>query len=74
VPGDTSHLVTLVGLDNADELRALILGMLRQHKDSGLGEPVARAAAGLDLRRLEEVRSAAVALRDAAQARRPTTS
>jgi membrane protein YdbS with pleckstrin-like domain len=74
VPGDTSHLVTLVGLDNADELRALILGMLRQHKDSGLGEPVARATTALDVRRLEEVREAAVALRDAARARQPVST
>jgi membrane protein YdbS with pleckstrin-like domain len=70
VPGDTSHLVTMVGLEHADELRELILGMLRQHKDSGLGEPQAKAAAGLDVRRLEEVRDAALALRNAAQARR----
>jgi len=73
-PQDSSHLVTLVGLENADELRELILGMLRQHKDSGLGEPVARAPGGLDVRRLEAVRDAALALRDAARSRRGTSS
>lgn len=69
---DASHLVTLVGLENADELRELILGMLKQHKDSGLGEPTARVPAGLDVKRLVEVRDAAVALRDAARASRRT--
>jgi membrane protein YdbS with pleckstrin-like domain len=66
---DASHLVTLVGLENADELRQLILGMLRKHKDSGLGEPAPKASPALDLARLAEVRDAAVALRDAARAR-----
>lgn len=68
---DTSHLVTLVGLENADELRELILGMLRQHKDSGLGDTAPRPTAALDVVRLREVRDAALALRDAARARTP---
>lgn len=70
---DASHLVTLVGLENADELRELILGMLRQHKDSGLGEPAPKASAALDVARLIEVRDAALALREAARARAPAS-
>ncbi|MEW6432323.1 MAG: PH domain-containing protein [Myxococcota bacterium] len=66
---DASHLVTLVGLENADELRELILGMLRRRKDSGLGDTAPKPTAALDLVRLREVRDAAVALRDAARAR-----
>ncbi|MCC6335570.1 MAG: PH domain-containing protein [Myxococcales bacterium] len=72
-PSSNSHLVTMVGLENADELRELILGMLRHHKDSGLGEPVHHPPAGLDSSRLLEVRNAALALRDAARARAATT-
>lgn len=70
---DASHLVTLVGLENADELRELILGMLRQHKDSGLGEPAPKASAALDVARLIEVRDAALTLREAARARAPAS-
>jgi membrane protein YdbS with pleckstrin-like domain len=67
-PGqENSHLVTLVGLQDADDLRALILGMLKQHKDAGLGEPVATVSPGFSLQRLEELRDAAFALRDAAR-------
>lgn len=68
-PGkENSHLVTLVGLQDADEVRALILGMLKQQRDSGLGEPGTHAAPSspLVLSRLNEIRAAAVALRDAA--------
>ncbi|MEW5740851.1 MAG: PH domain-containing protein [Myxococcota bacterium] len=68
-PTSNSHLVTMVGLENADELRELILGMLRQHKDSGLGEPTVPRPAGLSPARLREVRDAALALRDAVRAR-----
>lgn len=71
-PGmEHSHLVTLVGLEQADEVRELILGMLKQHRDSGLGEAhPAQLPAGLGalpLARLEEIRAAAFALRDAAR-------
>jgi membrane protein YdbS with pleckstrin-like domain len=68
-PGaEHSHLLTLVGLENADEVRELILGMLKQHRDSGLGDAhPTPAAAPLPLARLEEVRAAAFALRDAAR-------
>jgi membrane protein YdbS with pleckstrin-like domain len=64
-----SHLVQLVGLPDADELRVLMLSMLKQHKDTGLGDVAHHAApTGLSLKRLEEVRAAALALRDAARA------
>jgi membrane protein YdbS with pleckstrin-like domain len=71
-PASNSHLVTMVGLENADEVRALILGMLHHQKDSGLGEPTARTDAGLDPVLLRQVRDAAVALRDAARANAAT--
>lgn len=65
-PGaENSHLVTLVGLENADELRALILNMLKQQKDTGLGEPVTSASA-LPLERLLEIKEAVLSLRNAA--------
>lgn len=61
-----SHSVTLVGLDDAESVRSLILSMLQKAKDSGLGEAVAPAA-GRSLSRLLEVKAAALALRAAAQ-------
>lgn len=70
-PGaENSHLVTMVGLQDADEVRGLILGMLKQQRDSGLGEPGARPAPpppALSVARLKEIRTAALALRDAAK-------
>lgn len=65
--GENSHLVTLVGLSDADELRNLILGMLKQQRDSGLGEPghVAPPSGTLSIERLKEIRAAAHSLRDA---------
>ena len=70
-PGnENSHLVTMVGLQDADEVRGLILGMLKQQRDSGLGEPGARlapTAVALSVSRLQEIRTAALALRDAAR-------
>lgn len=65
-PGqENSHLVTLVGLENADELRGLILNMLKQQRDTGLGEPMA-APVALPTNRLLEIRDAALSLREAA--------
>lgn len=63
-----SHLVTLVGLPDADALRALMLSMLKEHRDTGLGDraPV-QARATLTVARLEEVKASALALRDAAR-------
>lgn len=69
--GENSHLVTLVGLTEADELRALILGMLRQQRDAGLGEPgqaSTSTVSGPALATLREIRAAAAALRDSARA------
>ena len=66
---ENSHLVTMVGLEDADELRALILGMLKQQRDSGLGEAAPAQGVGtLSLARLTEIKQAALALRDAARA------
>ncbi len=65
-PGaENSHLVTLVGLENADELRGLILNMLKQQRDTGLGEPMATPVE-LPSQRLLEIRDAALSLREAA--------
>lgn len=68
-PGTTenSHSVTLVGLSNAEEIRTLILGMLHQRKDSGLGEHVSTGTEPLPLERLLEIRDAAKALERAAR-------
>lgn len=70
-PGaENSHLVTLVGLEDADEVRGLILGMLKHQRDSGLGEhsaaPGQVMGAGLNLSRLKEIKAAALALKEAA--------
>lgn len=65
-PGaQNSHLVTLVGLDDADALRGLILNMLKQHRDSGLGEPVTTPTTA-PTQRLLEIKEAALSLREAA--------
>ncbi|MBL8924446.1 MAG: PH domain-containing protein [Myxococcaceae bacterium] len=69
-PGlENSHSVTLVGLDDAEAVRTLILGMLGKAKDSGLGEQErAVHQDALPLPRLLEVRDAALALKRAAGA------
>lgn len=62
------HLAKLEGLQNADEVKLLILGMLKGQKDAGLGEPHDAAhSGGLDTAALEEVRIAAVNLRNVAE-------
>ncbi len=68
-PGETNlHQATLEGLKNADDVKQLILGMLQGQKDSGLGEPVdVSNSAGLDSVALEEVRAAAINLRNVAE-------
>jgi membrane protein YdbS with pleckstrin-like domain len=67
-PGnENSHLVTMVGLQDADEVRGLILGMLKQQRDSEPGARPARPAPALSTGRLHEIRAAALALRDAAR-------
>ncbi len=66
---ENSHSVTLVGLSNAEEVRTLILGMLRKEKDSGLGERAMAPGGGWSIEALLEVRDAATALKQAAQSR-----
>lgn len=70
--GASLHRVSLVGLDDADAVRNLVMGMLRQHRDTGLGEPLPgpATAAGFDATRLAEVRDAARELERAAWRRR----
>ena len=65
-PGEQGgHRAVLAGLNNADELRALMLSMLQKHKDSGLGD--ADKHASLDAVGLSQVRDAAVKLRTVAE-------
>ena len=68
-PGEANpHHATLEGLKNAEEIKLLILGMLRGQKDAGLGEPADAAhSTGLDTAALEEVRVAAVNLRNVSE-------
>jgi membrane protein YdbS with pleckstrin-like domain len=70
-PGaENSHLVTLVGLEQADEVRQLILGMLKHQKDSGLGDVTGHhdtPAPAFSLERLREIRDAANALKAVAR-------
>lgn len=67
---ENSHSVTLVGLSNAEEVRTLILGMLRKDNDSGLGDAPSGGAGGWSLPALLEVRDAALALKAAAHSAR----
>ncbi len=68
-PGEVNlHEAKLEGLKNADEVKALILGMLKGQKDAGLGEPIeATHSTGLDAAALEEVAAAAGRLRNVAE-------
>ena len=66
--GAQGHLAAMVGLADAEELRRLILDMLKGQRDTGLGDAHPGEATALSLERLKEVRDAAVALRDAARA------
>lgn len=73
VPGQhDSHQAVIAGITDADAVRELILGMVKQQRDAGLGEAqhATHGADGLDPKLLAEVRDAAVALRDAAAAAR----
>jgi membrane protein YdbS with pleckstrin-like domain len=63
------HSAAMKGLADAEELKRLILDMLRGQKDSGLGDAHGHELHDLPLARLEEVLKAAVALRDAARGR-----
>jgi uncharacterized membrane protein YdbT with pleckstrin-like domain len=73
--GAPSHEARLVGLEDAEAVRDLILGALSQQRDAGLGDPsheLPRTRARL----LEEIRDAAAALKLATEqrARRPSSS
>ncbi|HEY3354739.1 MAG TPA: PH domain-containing protein [Polyangia bacterium] len=86
--GGGSHDALLVGLEDADEVRELILGVLRGRRDAGLGDaddaaapadaapaPAGAAPARDRAAALGEVLAAARALRAAAEAhRRPATA
>ncbi len=66
-PGQESgHRAVLAGLENANELRQLMLSMLQQHKDTGLGDPE-RAHGSFDAAGLAQVRDAAVRLANVAE-------
>jgi membrane protein YdbS with pleckstrin-like domain len=66
----SSHEAVLAGIADADAVRTLILAMVKEQRDQGLGEiqPVSSPLA-LDSRLLGEVREAAQALREAARGR-----
>ncbi|XXF76031.1 PH domain-containing protein [Myxococcaceae bacterium GXIMD 01537] len=67
--GTVGHDARLVGLENAEEVRELVLQALRAYRGAGLGDPDdARAPTRSAL--LSEVREAARELREAAEARR----
>lgn len=77
-----AHKRLLAAIDNADEVRSLILSLLKRYRDAGLGDPEdVRAAApalrvagpglsGSALERLREVREEAARLRAALEAAR----
>lgn len=65
--GHTSHEVVLAGITDADAVRELILGMVKKHRDAGLGEAQhAKPHDGLNPKLLEEIRDAALLLKEAA--------
>jgi membrane protein YdbS with pleckstrin-like domain len=66
--GANSHEARLVGLEDAEAVRDLILGALRQHRDAGLGDP-SREVPRTRARLLEEIRDAAAGLQRAAEKR-----
>lgn len=66
--GSSSHEARLVGLEDAEAVRDLILGALKQHRDAGLGEP-SHEPPPSRTRLLEEIRDAAAGLQRAAETR-----
>jgi uncharacterized membrane protein YdbT with pleckstrin-like domain len=68
-PGEraTGHEARLVGLEDAEAVRDLILSALRQQRDTGLGEPSSHEAPSSRTRLLEEIRDAAAALQRATE-------
>jgi membrane protein YdbS with pleckstrin-like domain len=64
----SSHQVVLAGIADADAVRALVLDMVKQQRDQGLGEAAAaHAQGGIDEKLLGEIRDAAQTLRDVAR-------
>jgi membrane protein YdbS with pleckstrin-like domain len=66
--GAQNHEARLVGLEDAEAVRDLVLGALKQHRDAGLGDP-SREPPRTRARLLEEVRDAAAELQRAAEKR-----
>lgn len=66
--GAQNHEARLVGLEDAEAVRDLILGALKQHRDAGLGDP-SRELPRTRTRLLEEIRDAAAGLQRAAEKR-----
>jgi membrane protein YdbS with pleckstrin-like domain len=64
--GAQNHEARLVGLEDAEAVRDLILGALKQHRDAGLGDP-SRELPRPRTRLLEEIRDAAAGLQRAAE-------
>jgi membrane protein YdbS with pleckstrin-like domain len=67
-PGqDNSHVIQLVGLEDAEKVKQLIMGMLKNQKDSGLGEVDERAHQVLSTKHLEDILAASKRLQTAAR-------
>lgn len=66
--GAQNHEARLVGLEDAEAVRDLILGALKQHRDAGLGDP-SREPPRTRTRLLEEIRDAAAGLQRVAEKR-----
>jgi membrane protein YdbS with pleckstrin-like domain len=66
--GAHSHEARLVGLEDAESVRDLVLAALRQQRDTGLGDP-SHEAPRTRARLLAEIRDAAVALQRATSPR-----
>ncbi|MFL5350941.1 MAG: PH domain-containing protein [Hyalangium sp.] len=71
--GAPSHEARLVGLEDAEAVRDLILGALRQQRDAGLGDP-SHEPPRTRTQLLEEIRDAAAALKLATERRARGTS
>ncbi|MBK7859223.1 MAG: PH domain-containing protein [Archangiaceae bacterium] len=70
----STHQVVLAGITDADAVRELILGMVKQQRDTGLGEAQhaqQHGGGGFDPTLLAEVRDAALAVKLAVQSRAP---
>lgn len=66
--GAPSHEARLVGLEDAEAVRDLVLGALRQQRDAGLGDP-SHEPPRTHTQLLEEIRDAAAALKLATERR-----